>query len=363
MGDELAIDIDLALQTIDSIPLQSKELDLYLDVLESYECWDPVFRILNPKLQKSSTREIKYYLRLARIYAQGMEDYDQVAKICQELVRTEKMPYQLFRDQCLVHIISNEDFELESRILEAISSALNTKEDKVANLERLCLIYEKKKFDEDRLNECNQELLEIDENNQKALRFFKAMYIQNHKWEEVTEILKRILSTSRHVNDKYRIAQELATVYLCQLDQPEEAIRVIDRDCKGSPLDTSSIQYEAYFQMKDWTGCLVVLHSYLSRIDGNSNKASIYLKIGELYELQGDLNSALEAFQQSHDLYPSILEPIESMIEIYLHLKDWPKVVSLLKKMQSMLDDDSLKGKLEEALIRIEGGLRGSRHV
>ncbi|SME89941.1 tetratricopeptide repeat protein [Pseudobacteriovorax antillogorgiicola] len=350
-----SIPIEIAIRDLKSRTIDEKKVDAYLDVLEEYECWKPLFRLLFAKIKDSARRRARDYVRLARIYAICLEDTPKVAETCRDLVKNHRLSYQEFRQKVLVKLLGEDDFGKEAQILESIKPVLTTQDEKIACTERLCLIYEKKKYDEDGLNRSYEALIKLDQNNLKALRYFKAVYTQNQAWENVVEVLKKLYKGAKHVNDGYRIAQELATVYLFQMDLPEQSISVLEKYCKDSPLDTSSIHYEAYYRLKNWKGCLEVLESYLPKVEGNTNRAIIYLKIGELQELIGEQERALESYRVSAEAQPRILEPLENMVEIHIHNQNWKQVVECLQLMKSQVDEEQLKERLQEAVTRLEG--------
>ena len=200
-------------------------------------------------------------------------------------------------------------------------------------------------------------MLNLDPSNTKALRYFKAVFTQSQDWENVVRILKVLYESSKHRNDAYRIAQELATVYLFQLDLPQSCLDVLDAYCQGSPLDTSSLYYEASYRKRDWRGCLEVLESYLSKVDNDTNRAIIYLKMGELHELLNDIDSAIKCYELSYESQKTLLESLENLIEINIDLKNWPKVVTWLECMKKTTDKPHLSERIDEAIQRIEDGL------
>src|SRR5690606_33746452 len=120
------------------------------------------------------------------------------------------------------------------------------KEDQILCLERLCLLLEKKIFNESQLTSTYEKLLEIDPLNLKALRYFKLILVQDNEWADVASILQKLLKAVRHPEEVFRVAQELATVYLYHLDKPNEAIETIQKYCHKSPLDSSTILFDAY---------------------------------------------------------------------------------------------------------------------
>lgn len=349
--------IQSTIQNLRAIDVHDKNIEAYFDTLEDYECWDPLFALLANKLENEATRQEGDFIRLARIHAKYLEDNEKVSQICMNLVDSFRINYQTFRDQILSVLIEDDEFRQEAIILESVRDVLRTKQERIDCTERLCLIYEKKKFDELALNRNYESLINLDENNQKALRYFKAMHTQNQSWVEVVGILQKLYKSSKHINDAFRIGQELAAVYLFQLDQPEEAIDVLQRYCKNSPLDTSSILYEAYYRQKNWRGCLDVLQNHLPKVEKGPGRAVIHLKIGELQELVGEIDGALNSFAKSNEDNPDMLESLENLIEIHIFNQNWPKVIKCLEAMKSVVSTNTLKGRLDEALLRIKGGM------
>lgn len=345
--------VNRILADINESKIDSGQWQHYMDTLEQFECWQPLFRILTQKIAVSDKGEIADYTRLARIHTLYLEDVKSGAKACLKLMQNFPMDYKSFRERVFQEVIKEGDYEYEAAILEAIYDELKSNAEKIECLERLCLIYEKKRYNEKKLNEAFENLLTLDPANVKALRFFKAIFTQSQDWENVVGILKTLYGSSTHKNDAYRIAQELATVYLFQLDKPESCLDILNSYCQGSPLDTSSLYYEAFYRSRDWKGCLDILDKFLKKVESDKSKAVIFLKMGELFELMADSDNAISCYEKSFFMKKNLLEPIENLIEIYIDLKNWPQVIRWLNAMRDTTDKYDLKERLDEAIKRI----------
>lgn len=344
---------DLVTQLNKGALISDSNLDEVLNKLKAYECWSHFFRLLEAQIDNPKKRQLAHYVRTAQAYALDLEDIQKAAKICGKLLKDLKLGYWQFRENALHSIIGELDYEQEAVILQAALPRFRAKQDSVACLERLCLIYEKKKFDEVMLNRSYEKLIELDPNNLKALRYFKVVYTQNNQWERVVQVLQSLFQNAKHVNDRYRSAQELAAVYLYQLDQAQNAVEVIEKYCVDSPLNTFTIHYEAYYRLLNWEGCLKVLRIYLKKVDGPLNKAIIHLRIGELEEQLDRHQEAESSFYKSFELAPQMLESLESLIELYLETRCWDKVVHCLSKLYELLEDPYLKEKVREGRARL----------
>ena len=335
-------------------PATSHEL---LETLEQYECWGPYFRVMKRLLANPAARQPRDYLRLARVQNLYLEDVFAAAETCVALVSDLAVPYQRFSEDVLPQVVEFEDFAAEATILSAVSGKFKDKGDHVAALERLCMLYEKKTHNETQLGRTYEKLLEVDPRNVKALRYFKLLYSQSNEWEEVVGILKTLLGCVTHTQEVYRTAQELAAIYLYQLDMAEEAINVLETSCADSPLDTSTIQYDAYQRLADWQGCLRVLRQSLLTVDDDLARAVLHFKIASLHEQLGDLDAALDDFQKAVKLYPQFLDAVEGVIQVGVLKKDWRLIQQWLGVLESKVNDDKLKAQLKQAQVRLADGL------
>lgn len=332
-----------------------------LETFEQHECWAPYFRLLQRTLKDPHTRQLADFIRLARVQNLFLEDVFAAAETCTSLVQDMKLSYDRFSEEVLPRVVEFEDFTAESSILSAICDRFPGHQDHVSCLERLCMLYEKKTHNEALLGKTYEKLLSLEPRNVKALRYFKLVYTQNNEWEEVVGVLRTLLGCVTHPQELFRVAQELAAIYLYQLDMADEAINVIESYCAESPLDTSTILYDAYQRLNDWTGCLKVLRQCLLNVDDDMGRAILHYKIGGLSEQLGELDQALDNFTKAAKLWPQFLDAIEGVIAVSIAKQDWPAIASWLEILTSRVQDDRLKSQLKQASSRLKDGVEHVR--
>jgi len=332
-----------------------------LETFEQHECWTPFFKLLKKQLENSSSRQLADYVRLARVQNLYLEDVFAAAETCSAMVPELKLSYLRFCEEVLVRIVEFEDFAAEATLLSAVCDRFSAKGDVVACLERLCMLYEKKTHNESQLSKTYEKLLATDPRNVKALRYFKLAFTQNNDWEEVVGILRTLLTCVTHPQELFRVAQELAAIYLYQLDMAEEAISVLDTYCEGSPLDTSTILFDAYQRLANWNGCLKVLRQCLLNVDDDLSRAVLHLKIASLHEQLGELDAALDDFTKAAKLWPSFLDAIEGIITIGLAKRDWKLIQQWIGTLAEKVHDERLGAQLKQAMRRIQDGLEHAR--
>lgn len=356
IADALAL-----LPTFGDLPAQRKN-DV-LASLELHECWVPFFRALKKALQDSKTRQLHDYVRLAKAQGLFLEDIGAAADTCAQAIKDLDCHFEVMRDQVLPHIIESEDFLAEAQIWEKCLEYLKDKSDKIAVLERLSLLYDKKIHSENQLAKSYEKLLAIAPQNIKALRYFKLVFTQTSDWKDVVTVLKKLLTAVKHPQEVFRYAQELAGVYLYQLDMPEDAIKTLETYCNNSPLDTSTIHFDAFQRLGDSNGCIKVLRGCLLNVNDDFSRAVLHFRIAGIREQNHQLDDALENYQTAARLWPEFLEPLEGAISIAIQKRNWALTMSKLNDLKSRIRDPELGSQLVQAIRRLEDGLaHGSTH-
>jgi len=337
--------------------LTAEARDVALDALEQHECWAPFFRLLKRCIESPADRRLGDYVRLARVQNLYLEDVFAAAETCARMVADLGLSYTAFSEGALSRVIEYEDFAAEATILSAAVDSFKALPDLVACLERLCMLYEKKTHNETQLGKTYERLLQVDARNVKALRYFKLVFTQNNEWEEVVAVLRTLLGCVSHPQELFRVAQELAAIYLYQLDMAEEAISAVGVYCEGSPLDTSTILYDAYQRLADWPGCLKVLRQCLLTVDDDESRAILHFKIASLLEQQDDLTGAQDDYVRAVALWPQFLDAIEGVINVGVLRQDWALIETWLGTLLERVTDDKLQAQLRQAQRRLKDGV------
>lgn len=329
-----------------------------LQTLEAFECWEPWTNLVKAHAKLHPDSFVDDYCLLARIQILYFEDVLAAADCCRMLVESSGMSFERFRSNVLDRVIEQDDFAAEGIILQSVWERFSALPDRIASLERICFIYEKKHHNEVLLNQFYERLIKIHPENAKALRYFRTLYTQMQDWSSVVSILKRLLSASKHPQEIFRYAQELAAVYLYQLDDANNAIHYIEEHCKNSTLDTSTIHYEAYHRLGKYDGCLKVLRACLATIEDDSTKAVIHYRIASLFEQQGQHQLAFENYEKTLRLQDHFLEAIEGLISTSIKLKNWTGVKEWLAVLASNVTSPALANQINAGLHRLDEGVR-----
>ncbi|NRA44342.1 MAG: hypothetical protein HRU09_05235 [Oligoflexales bacterium] len=343
--------------------LSEEEIKTFLDTFESYECWTPYLLLLSSKLDRPDTTNKKdYYISYIKTQNIHLGNLSGALSMCKRMIKELNLSFDEFWSKVLPDICLKSDFEGHAAFLKTASSQFKTVPEQVSCIEHLGMIYDKKIHLERELPDVYEKILELDGNNIKALRYFKAVFTQTGSWEEVAGTLQRLLEAVTHKKEEYRVAQELAGVYLYQLHKAPKAIELLDKYCALSPLDTSTIHYDAYASLQDWSGCLKVLERCLSTTEEDTVQATLCYRIGQLQVQIGENAAAEVSLQKSLELWPQFLEPLEELIHIAIGRKDWLTLKKYLETLENLIQGEDQKRKVA-SLIEVIKGCLGNEKI
>lgn len=360
----VAKEIHQLVASIDSgAPLDAQAQRQALEKLEIFECWQPFFRLLKRSIDDPKIRSNDHFVRLAKVQNLYLEDIFEAAKTCARMVEQLHLSYRRFAEQVLPQVIEFEDWTAEATILSAVQPKFRGKDDQVACLERLTMLFEKKTHNNTELTRTYEALLALDPANIKALRYYKLLYTQDNSWREVIGILKALMNTVRRPQELHRYAQELAAIHLYQLDQAADAVKVVELYCAESTLDTSTILYDAYNRLGDWRGCLKVLRQCFLGVDTDESRAVLHLKMASLHEQLRELEESQDHYAKAAKYNPQLLDAAEGMINIALVRKDWAMVRAGLLTLAGTVKDARLASQLTLAAKRLADGLEHAQRA
>jgi tetratricopeptide (TPR) repeat protein len=329
--------------------------DEILSVLESHECWNSWFDAI--KAKNKSSYDLNDYIRMIRVNIFYLEDVESASGTAKDLVSSKKMSYTDFRKLVLDKLLESEAYKTEGALLKGVWDVFPSRDDQIAAVERLCFIFEKKSHNETLLQHFYGLLRHMHPENAKALRYFRNLYSQSQDWGAVIDVLKKLLSSSKHKQEVFRYAQELAAVHLYQLGDCREAIRYIEEYCAGSTLDTSTVHYEAYYRLGNLEGCLRVLRSALLVVEDAETRAIIHYRIACIYDQLGQPQLAYDNFRKTLELHDDFFEAIEGLISSSIKLKNWVAVRDWLNVLAGKTRSPNLVGQLKAGIQRLDEGM------
>lgn len=311
---------------------QASQADVVEDlrVLALNECWEAYFQIYEfsePKLTKDIGLELA--ANCLKHLVVDLENQDLAAEYLSKIIVARRLSFNEVAHDLIIKATEVNDAATEASLLESMIHSFESIEDKELALERLCMLFEKKLYLEDKLKQANDRLLKINPKNIHGLRYLKNSAILHQKWHDLVPILERLLQALKHPEERLRAALDLAAIYLYQLGSPKPCLAVLDEYGSGR-IDTSKMRFQAYEALRDWDACIGVLNASLEKTSDDEEKSAIHYFLGRIYEQKSDLREAYINYLKSSSLTPEHLIAAEEAIKIALHIGDMGEVISLL---------------------------------
>ena len=338
--------------------LSASDEQVALDELESNECWQPLCRYLDQALAAGGQNLLVHYCRFIRLRLNYFNDIPAAQALTADLIRRCRIDFSTLRDVLLNdHAIPDLEAHHEAALLDAASEAFSATAERVRVLEKLAAVYEKRLFNEEKLQQVFDRLIQLDPDNIKALRYFKLAFSQANDWEQVARVLKRLIDVAQTRQEKFRLAHDLAHTLVYHLNKPRDAILVLERHCRESPLDVSQIEYDAAHRMGDLDRCIQVLQSALRSVRDDAGKAIIQFRMADLFRRSGKIHESEKTLRESLATWRVFLDPFEPLIQMQIASNNWDQVAATLQSLSLRVQDKELVDQIQQAVRRIEAGL------
>jgi tetratricopeptide (TPR) repeat protein len=335
--------------------MSRSEQDESLKILEAYECLGQVVRLLDWRLQQSKSSDssvLSDYLWMMRISYLGIEDFEKFVEVVVRAIRTLSLPFSIVRIHIAEAILGIENYHDQVKLFSRLEGVFTTRAQLIPMLERLALIYEKKLFLDEKVDDIYRKLLEVDANNVKALRYYKLLYMQSARYLEAAHQLERLIAVLPNPFEKQRAAHELAQICLYNLNDPARSREILETQCSGSLLDTHLTLMEALDRLGAYDDLIVLLQQVLLSTEDNDEKASLHLRISHILFKSGDFAGSVKSARLAVELMPQSFLAHEALLSTFMEMSDTSGVLETLEKLSSMVTLDSSKVELARLVQR-----------
>lgn len=313
----------------------SKKIDLQnlkseLDILAQYECWVSYFDMFEAAIsQFQRETAIECSAHALRHLVVDLDNLERAKKILAQLAKRFDLKFEELEHVIVKKIIEINDVEREAELLESAIPHLKSQREREIGNERLCMIFDKRLPRESKLQRAIGELLACNPQNIIGLRFLKNTLLQNRDWEELENVLLKLLDVLTHPEEKLRAALDLAALYLYQLGDPQSCVAVLDK-YGHDRIDTSKMKFYAFEYLQDWKQCIEILDVSYTKAGSDEEKAAILLLKGKVKFQQDQIREAYISFIEAAKLTQMSLAPAEEALKLAIRLGDLGEVSKIL---------------------------------
>lgn len=197
-------------------------------------------------------------------------------------------------------------------------------EEQISLLFKAGRIYEEICHDAEKAIELYRRILEIDEDDLRALVRLESLYLQQNRWAEMPEIYSKMAELIEPPEEKRQVLYLLGAVCERELGNVDMAIAAYQRIIELIPDDLEALQrLDVHYSEKEaWQELLPVLEREISLSGDPDEAASFIYRIGELYAQHlDDIPRSLSYFREVLALSPDHA-PTIGALETLLHTED-----------------------------------------
>lgn len=298
--------------------------------------WDELLEILKLKVAALSDPEEAlearlavaetYELRLDRI-DDAIAEYAQIAESEPRELRALKGLERLYAQR--------ESWQDLFGVLERQYELVATDKERVSILSRLASMLEEEFLKPERAAERLEQVLEIDPNNEPALRGLERLYRNLQRWDELISTYERHVTATPDRAQKIESYAAIGDVYTGELN---DADRAVDAFLNILALDPDNVRAldaltRLYERREDHSQALEMMGQLVRLTADPAQVVDLRFRMGRILdEHLADREAAVDNYKSALDVEPGHLPSLEAMRKIYLDAGDWLAAAKTLEQ-------------------------------
>ncbi|MCA9706301.1 MAG: tetratricopeptide repeat protein, partial [Myxococcales bacterium] len=323
-------------------PADREALVRLQQILEEQSRYPELLQALGRELEQAGNKEakIKILRRMARVAEQQLGDEDQAASIWTELLTLLPGSLEVTDKVISLYESSGRYEELGTLLHKAAGSPQTPEIRQVDYLLRLAQLAESSLDDAELARSCFEKVLGSRPDHRGALEALVRLYRVEQLWRPLVDVLGRLQGLAETEDDALRIAWERSEILAEQLEDPGEAIAVLEalgrtEAAEGHP-DVARTLLELYDRAQRFHDVIRQAELVLLATDDPDRRRLLYDTIATTWlERIEDKPAALAAYARFLDEFSEDTEGLQTMAELQVDVGDH---VGALASLQRRLD-------------------------
>jgi tetratricopeptide (TPR) repeat protein len=364
--------------------------ELYVDELEdpkrAITCYRGVIEVDEANVEANSAlaklyekqgdprQSIRYQVRLAELTddpRQRAEAFFRVGYVLQEKLAdriSARARYEMAVKDDPGHVralaalrqlaITDGDYDAAARYLDQESQHTDGPRQRARLLVELGNLHAAQRHDNTSAAAIFEAAHQADAENEEAAGPLLEGYWQQRAWDKLEPLLELVIrkSTKRPRPEQRALFNKLGKACLEQ-GKNDKAHKAYTSAYQLDISDQDAIRgvAEAAFRLRDWNQALTkflrVVTSLTDENDrGGKIRAEVHYKLGSIKRELSQRKQAITHFEKSLDIDSRHRPSLEACAELYIELKDWPKVVTYKRRILEMVTTDEERFTLLEEI-------------
>ncbi|MBM4389035.1 MAG: tetratricopeptide repeat protein, partial [Deltaproteobacteria bacterium] len=320
--------------------------------------WQDLVKVLG-KLAESSPNQmdrLRYLSNIGEVYEKKIRDYQLAIETFNEAFSIDETDMNLIESLERLYKAQN-DHESLINILRR-KADVRPENEGVINL-NIGRILEEKLSSPERAIDHYEEMLRIDPANLDALGRLEVLYGERNNWEKLIEVYERLYDTVEKIEDRIRMATNLAILHEETLNEPllavEDLLKILDLEPSNS-YAVGNLE-RLYTKLEQWNE---LINLYEQQVSVRDEKGEILRKIAEVYENRlNDVDAAIGTYRRALDIEPAVFA-FEALERLYGAGEQWEDAVNVLTQWAKAGGDQEglLMGAAEILYRKIENPVK-----
>ena len=194
----------------------------------------------------------------------------------------------------------------------------------------------------DRSGQEYREVLEIDGGNLFALRGLERIYESLNNWQDLVEVLERQLDVVETERERVDVLLKLAEIQEEQFLKSDVAAQRLEQALEIDPAEERAyVALErCYKRLKQWLDLINTYERHIAEAAEHETKIQLYGEIAEVYTDEvGDLDRAIDAYQNIVDLDESNIPALEALSKLYEKQDDAAQAIEAMTRVADLTTD------------------------
>ncbi|MBM4371682.1 MAG: tetratricopeptide repeat protein, partial [Deltaproteobacteria bacterium] len=222
-------------------------------------------------------------------------------------------------------------------------------------LEQAATLYIKDIGDQDSAIAVCREILDLDPAHRATLDRLEGLYKERGAWDQVLEILDRKIRLSRSEEEILDLYLRKGAIYREELYLPDRAKEqyVFALERSRGALRAADQLVAMYADEEAWESAVAVLTAVARAQATDEERAPVQVRIGEIcMQRLAQPEQAIEMYEAALDGVPGMPEAMEPLVEIYISMERWAKVMALLQLMRQRVEGSGDRKRLVDILYK-----------
>jgi tetratricopeptide (TPR) repeat protein len=326
-------------------------------VYETREDWNAVVDILARKVAALTdpAEIVASRVKNAEIYEDRLRDGENAIAWYRSVIEIEPSNLTALRGLERLYALLQRPAELLA-VLQAELEHVSTERERIKLLTRIAEMLEEEFVKLPEAIQHFEQVVEIDPNNDHALRGLARLYRRQSQWNELINTYDRHISATQERRERVPLFQAMGSTYADELNDLDRASDAFQNALDIDPHHVASLEglAKVFERQQDWHRTVETLETLSNLVSEPSKTVEIRHRIGKIAEEQlGDEERALDLYRSALDVDPNFLPALTAMRAIYSRRGDWHDATRYLEREINATEGARAKSKLQYELGRI----------